>query len=190
MYNCLNENNSQPACVSKWNQKLSTNYNMNDWKTFFSIPFTVTNDRKMQWFQIRILHRIIGTNDFLYKIKYIENNLCTFCRQKAETIEHLFWECGLSKTVWQSLRIFQPDMFSTLDIENVVFGFRQPSAKAKNLVIISAKMYIFQCRAKSCKPSILGVKQYINFQYDICKQAAVERNLLEDFNQIWRAFHY
>ena len=43
---------------------------------------------------------------------------------------HLFWECDVSKDLWQSLSILQPDMFSTLNKENVVFGFRQPSEKA------------------------------------------------------------
>ena len=32
----------------------------------------------LRWFQYRIIHRIYGTYSFLYKIRVINSNLCTF----------------------------------------------------------------------------------------------------------------
>ena len=33
-----------------------------------------TKSSKLQWFQYRIIHRILGTNSLLYKINFIWNN--------------------------------------------------------------------------------------------------------------------
>ena len=56
------------------------------------LPFFITKDSyiHVQWFQNRIIHRILGINNFLYKIKYIVSSDCTFCTNEHETIEHLF----------------------------------------------------------------------------------------------------
>ena len=49
-----------------------------------------TKSSKLQWFQYRIIHRILGTNSLLYKINQKPNDKCSFCLKEVETIEHIF----------------------------------------------------------------------------------------------------
>ena len=49
----------------------------------------------MNWFQHRLIHRIIATNDLLTKMNIRLDNLCTFCNLEQKKIEHLFWHCNV-----------------------------------------------------------------------------------------------
>ena len=44
---------------------------------------------KLHWFQYRILHRILATNDLMIKMNIKQNNL------EIEKLEHLFWHCNV-----------------------------------------------------------------------------------------------
>ena len=73
----------------------SSTYVMLNGSKFFSLPFRLTKNTKLQWFQFRINHKILSTNSFLQKIKLKDTNTCTFCRSKTETIEHILWDCEI-----------------------------------------------------------------------------------------------
>ena len=110
LYTILNKNNEKPSVKAKWGIKLNTIINENEWNCIFELPFLITNDVKVQWFQYRIIHRILGTNSLLNKMKIIDDPLCTFCKQSEENLEHLFWECQISKAIIDasiSTRIFE-----------------------------------------------------------------------------------
>jgi hypothetical protein len=76
-----------------------------NWSEMNSLVFKHMKDVKLRWLQCRIIHRIIATNNFLYKIKKVNTPLCTFCKQENETIEHIFYDCEMIKPLWE--RIFQ-----------------------------------------------------------------------------------
>lgn len=89
MYNILNHNNQIGLrCEEKWDQLLNKNYS---WKAIHSQMKYSTKNSKLQWLQYRIIHRILGTNQFLHKIGIKESDKCDFCGEETETIEHLFW---------------------------------------------------------------------------------------------------
>ena len=71
--------------------------------TFFRLAFKCAIDSKTRNFQFKILHRIIATNDFLYKVDIVDNNLCTFCDLEIETLEHLFYHCNIIKDFWKNV---------------------------------------------------------------------------------------
>ena len=83
--------------MEKWNN-LIVDHGY-DWVDIFRLAFKCAIDSKTRNFQFKTLHRIIATNDFLYKVDIVDNNLCTFCDLEIETLEHLFYHCIL-------LRIF------------------------------------------------------------------------------------
>ena len=62
-------------------------------KKHYQIPFQVTRDTELQWLQYRINYRILATNSYLFKIKYIDSDTCSFCNIETETITHLLWDC-------------------------------------------------------------------------------------------------
>ena len=65
--------------------------------------FHYTKSSNLRNFQFKLLHRKIPTNKFLYTIKVINNNLCTFCKKDIETLTHIFWTCEIAQNVWKSL---------------------------------------------------------------------------------------
>ena len=68
IYDKLILDNITPASVIKWQAELDFNRGLN-WKMLFYLPFQISKDASMRWFQTRINHRTLGTNYLLYKMK-------------------------------------------------------------------------------------------------------------------------
>jgi len=68
-----------------------------NWESIYSIPFQITRDTYTQWFQARIIHRILGTNSLLFKMNITNTKMCTFCGSVEETLIHIFLELSKSK---------------------------------------------------------------------------------------------
>ena len=81
---------SQSKEIEKWRE--ISNLTKKDIYSILRIPFKTTTNTKLRWFQFRINNRILCTNKFLYRIRKSDNQLCTFCSEEEETIEHLLWE--------------------------------------------------------------------------------------------------
>ena len=56
------------------------------------------------WFQYRHLNRILGTNEYLVKIKQKVNANCNSSKKETESITHLFIECNFVKSFWTGLK--------------------------------------------------------------------------------------
>ena len=58
----------------KWN----TCYSDSDlnWESIYSIIFQITRDTYTQWFQARIIHRILGTNTLIFKMNITNTKMC------------------------------------------------------------------------------------------------------------------
>ena len=70
----------QPTKVQrKWNNLLSSP--VEDWSTYYNIPFSCTSASKLRSFQYRIFHRTIGTNVLLMKMGIKDHDDCFFLRQ-------------------------------------------------------------------------------------------------------------
>ena len=63
------------------------------WKQYYIMPFQCTRDTSLLYFQYKILHRVLATNSFLFKIGIADSDTCTFCEQFSETIQHIFFDC-------------------------------------------------------------------------------------------------
>ena len=101
MYKLFNNKKVVIKSKEKWNQALgNTNFN---WKTIYNLPAKCCSNTKLHWFQYRIIHRILATNDFLLKLKVREDNLCTFCGLLPEKIDHLFWHCHVVTEFWDTV---------------------------------------------------------------------------------------
>ena len=85
----------------KWN--LSIIYN-NHWETIYRVCFRSIPDNNYIWFQYRIIYRILGTNEYLYKLKLTSSNLCRLCNQDSESIEHLFLHCNNVIILWNNIK--------------------------------------------------------------------------------------
>ena len=60
--------------LQKW--KLHFDIDEKSWQSYCSITFNSTIDVDLRWFQYRILNRILFTNDLLFKLNLVEDDLC------------------------------------------------------------------------------------------------------------------
>ena len=108
---------SPPLCVGFWNRNLNIEINDKIWTNVFNACFYVVSDNYMKWFQYKILHNILGTNNYLYKLKLSTTNMCRLCNNYVETITHLIAECTPSVELWQTINLWLQNGFcSTLHI--------------------------------------------------------------------------
>jgi hypothetical protein len=125
-----------------------------------------TKNTKLCWFQYRIIHRILGTNTFLYKIKVKDCNLCTFCKEEPETIEHLLWGCHKVSDLWHELNrwIFEMTYIEIpLNLEIAMFGLLHPydANLIKNKIILLTKFYIFRTKVNEEMVNFEALKNYL-----------------------------
>ena len=85
----------------KWNLSMSCSIN---WETIYRACFRSITDNRYIWFQYRTIYRILGTNEYLYKLKLSRTNLCRLCSQNSESIEHLFLHCSHVIILWNNIK--------------------------------------------------------------------------------------
>jgi len=90
----------------KW-ENIFQDYNLSsEWQSLYRNIYTTTNDTVLRIFQYKLIMRILPTNTLLFKYKYVNSNVCDFCNCHDETIEHIFWECHVSQSLWSNLNNF------------------------------------------------------------------------------------
>jgi len=72
MYTVLNRKTVQISAERKW-ENILNKYDI-EWKNIHFHCTKHTKNTKLCWFQYIIIHRILGTNTFLYKIKVKDCN--------------------------------------------------------------------------------------------------------------------
>ena len=85
---------------SKWEHDVQFVNHPCAWEKVYKALHSTTNDVKLRWLQIRIIHRILPTNRLLNLFGIKESSKCERCSSPTETILHLFWECKSSKEFW------------------------------------------------------------------------------------------
>ena len=89
--------------IDKWETILTIPEDHLFWNKIFTLSKQCNQNVWMQMFQYKILHRILGTNKKLFQYKIIDSPLCSYCGIEEETIQHLFCECDLAKSIWQDI---------------------------------------------------------------------------------------
>ena len=128
-----------------------TSHNNLNGKKMFVLPFKVTKEISLRWLQVRINHRILGTNYYLSKMNLVVSDRCTFCREHIETIKHIFWECEQVEYFWNSFTTILHDNCGLEDVEfnavSIIFG-NQKFDKLLNELILLGKRFIFRMKMK------------------------------------------
>ena len=73
----------------------------------------------------KVLNPILYTNMKLFKIGFIEDDKCTFCKQEAETLHHLMFHCFFSKKFWRHFESYFHSISNQqvrISLRDVLFG--------------------------------------------------------------------
>ena len=165
----------------KWATHLNT-IEDEEWKHYHCLPFTCTQNTKLQSFQYKIVHHILATQKTLKMCSISETDICTFCENAVETIQHLLFNCPRVRRIWGELAEW---LMPTLDISdliserNVLLG--SFSNELINLIFLIVKKYIYSSKFRETTPNINGAKSSIKQEY------LIERNIARrDVKQLIR----
>jgi len=142
----------------------------------------------MQWFQYRILHRILGTNSLLFKMNIIGSNLCTFCKMSSETIEHLFHDCQLVLDFWKMLSQWisnKIDINIPIDKRSILFGIPKKHAKVINWLIINIKQYIYNMKMQETRLNIYALQNILQSKMYSEKYILLKNCRYKEYKSIW-----
>ena len=191
-YDFLVSDDVLPNFCTKWNEKLNLDVN---WKLVFESNLRNT-EIKFRWFQVRITTRIIGTNIILKAMKIKDDDLCTFCNEEPETIEHLFSECLFTLQFWNEIKCllvqhnivqdtFQITpyliLFCITNIDNI--HKKIPLSLFKFLQI--AKYFIYKSRCEECIPILASFKKYFRVYFETERFIALKNNVEDRFVIVW-----
>ena len=158
-YNTLINKSTQPKCCIhvKWEEKLEDEF---DWKTCFWYASRI-HDIKIKWFQLRIIHRCIGTNVILKEMGVRNNDLCNFCNTTKDSIQPMFWQCNHVQKFWQ-LHVLTNTIngkchhaFNMHISESLALLGLDKNVKVDStlyFIILLAKQYIYNCKFFNSKP--------------------------------------
>ena len=166
-------------------------------KAFFLLTQKVTLSTYSRWFQLRILHRILATNTFLYKINITDSNICNFCNSEPETLKHLFHDCPCVQTFWKTLfQWLQAECIHIVHVnpslKDILFGIidKNRADLVVNLIILLGKQFIYKCRRNNQQLPV-AIQQYKSFLksvYDTEKYIAFKNCSWKKFNTRWSPY--
>ena len=79
----------------KWCESLQISSNFINWKAIYENNYFSITETKLRSFQMKLNLRSIVINIQLAGFDIIDSELCTFCLQHPETINHLFLNCKI-----------------------------------------------------------------------------------------------
>ena len=143
-YKILNNNIDKPTSQPKWEN--TYNIEQETCKVIYVSPFTLPKSTKLQWFQVRINHRILPTRKLLHKMKYVQNSTCNSCG-KEETISHLLWTCPESQSLIKKLTtcscLINKNVNLSFIEESFSFNIGNTYTTADLYLFIIIKLYIY-----------------------------------------------
>lgn len=154
--------------------------------------FSISNDVKLKWFQYRLIHRILGTNELLHKIGIKDNPLCSFCNLQNETIYHIFVECSVVKPFWVNIQNWftrELGIEANLEEESIIFGVNNDTYFVQ-LVILLAKFHIYKQKMRNESPNFIGLKSEIKKYHEHEKYYLIKNQKYEKYENQWIPYIY
>ena len=192
-YWCLvNEKANFPEkLLEKWKISFPT-ITRTDLQQAFILPYKVTQETKIRNFQFKFLHRILPNNNLLHKMKIKDSNLCVFCKQEIDIVNHMFWDCTVTKTfiskVKQYLEHKLGQEFNLRKDELFMGILGGQDYRLYNHIYLLLKFYIFRCFVTECKPSDSAFINYMDRIEETERYIAKVSQQLDKHADKWRSF--
>ena len=160
-------------------------------KSVNTLPYRVTKLTILQALQYKIINKIVNCNYWLHKLKILETPKCRFCH-KAETIEHFFFDCAITKQFWRAFLTWwkaggkdYPDLLEENDIV-LGYKFTEMNEILINVCILIGKKMIYEQKSyRNKQPDIYkfhcDLKSFMEMEKHIC----IKNDNLGDFYKTW-----
>lgn len=191
LYDILIRRESLPVSANKWQRDLDDEQYIYDWKQIYSLPYKISQDTHLRWFQVRLNHRILPTKYTLTKMNILDDNLCSFCFAETETLTHLFYDCDCVKKFWQDLFLYIRNNSNippfTWTIHDILFGNSKWDT-VLNKIILQAKSFIYKNKFKNSIPRVVIFVNYIKSLF-LTEQIIAKKNLnMDKFSKDWNEY--
>ena len=180
--------------IDKWHRRLNTVITEEGWKKIFVLHRRSGLEAKFQWFQVRLVQNILGTNKRMHTIRPADHPspLCTFCSQEPETVIHLFHDCPFSIKIWDELGSWLCDLSGEEIIVTRLmrlFGatFKSPNDPI-NICLLVTRFFIWYCRCSTVVPNFPALTNYIQFYLRALKMSYRIKGKGDQFDNIWSKF--
>ena len=187
LYRILNFNNDKPTGQKKWDNQFEIS--QEEWKKIHKNVFKNTKDSKLQWLQYRINHKILTTNTFLKIIKKSDNDLCSFCLEERESLEHVMHDCEKVSTFLRNVQSWFCDNFTfNIRTDKKTFILGCSESEMVNFINYHLKHFIYFTK---CKGNCLSLNRFKVFWinvYKVEKQIAWKNNCTNQFEKKWKLF--
>ena len=175
-------------------QVLKRDFNLNDerLKKVFILPHTVNFEPYVRAFQYKVLHSILFTNTKLFKIGFVREDKCSFCKSQSETLSHLLFDCKKTRSFWRDLEFYFYSLskkFVHLTLKDVIVGIIIIKCPLLNYLLLIAKTYLWDCRRTQILPNITGFKLKVKNKYETEKYICTKNNTLDKFNKKWKIYN-
>ena len=180
----------------KWERNLNTEMDIESYhKYIFQVKFT-TNATKLRDFHYRLLTRIITTNMHLkwYKIK--NSDICERCKNSTETYVHLFYECELSRKVWNKMLNFlkkcDPQISDQclFNARNIILNCMHEDANnVINSLVLNVKQIIYRNRCLGKNNKIIKIEQIVKDLHDMEHYEASKNNRMVVHYKKWSSIY-
>ena len=178
--------------TEKWNRELYCQLDEKLWSKIFTTCFKVIYDNDIIWFQFRIIHRILATQELLYKMSIKAEQKCLLCNEVPETLIHLFCQCPNVKSLWKDLTNWVYQSTNTkLDLATteILLGYLKSDYYIPiNVLILGTKRYIYSASRNNYNIEFSSLKAKLKLLYS--EQYSIAKlNLKEEYyKQCWSSF--
>ena len=151
--------------IQKWEVDLGRP--LEEWKLLLACKYQLTKKTKLQTFIFKFFHRIIPTEEFLFRIGKSNTDICRLCEENIETLVHYMCTCPIVVQFWQELGSWIENRMGTripMDMYVLMFGDKEKSAE--DYVLLIAKYYLYLCKHKSRFPLM---EEFLVVLRDHCK---------------------
>ena len=163
-----------------WNTNITTP----EWVQIYKICFKTLKDNYLVYLQYKIINQILGTRSLLFKMSITNDKHCSFCKEKAETISHLFFDCNQVALMWQVLYDWIYNKTSNRIIpekKSILLGYTEPypTPIPINTINMITKSYIFHCSKNNTKLNIYHLQTRIKTSLETLEFISRTNNLLD-----------
>jgi hypothetical protein len=125
-----------PKSSSKWTVEFEEELN---WETISMCKIKKQYEIKIAEFNYKLLHKIIATNENLFKWQKSHTPFCIHCPNVIHTDKHLLWECPSTNALWLAINNI---IAKNISCESIVLGCK--NLGSTNQMGITYRLYDIQ----------------------------------------------
>ena len=153
------------------------------------MPFLITQEVKLQMFQLKIIHNMLPTRRSLFRARLSESDSCRAYQTEPETLPHMLFQCNIISAFWIA---FQQRWYETthrtfeVNECNVIHGWYDTQLKdVLNYVTLVAKYLIFCCFQDNTAVTFDRFPgPFLSTKIDILRQIALKNRQIEELKTV------